>query len=264
MAVSVAASARHLHERHPKGASAAGTHAHTCRDCLEVEVGVSETRRHTLQRMRRRLLVFLATLIVATAVGAGGVGAATDSLDVSTDDPSPFTRDQQYASPSVEVLCDAERDGPRYRGSLDARALVAVLRSAGWSEDVLVAACCVTWHESAWRSDLISAENYNGTRDYGLFQINSIWAITPDPYLAARHGPFIIEPTTTATYSDAVYNSHYAHHIWEQYDLYHPAGGWSPWFAHRHCERRRTHHSTAAQRGYRTCRRRVLPARAAC
>ena len=207
-----------------------------------------------IRDMRQRLSVFLASLIVVGAFGVSGASAVTDRTVTIDPDPSPVTADGAYATPSVEALCEAERDGPRYRGSLHASTLIGVLRSAGWAEDLLVVACCITWHESAWRTGLIGAENAGGTHDYGLFQINSVWASNPDPYLDARHGPFNIDDAAAPTFSDGVYNSHYAHHIWEQYDLYHSEGGWYPWVARRRCDtRRRVRH--ARRGGASQCRR---------
>lgn len=34
---------------------------------------------------------------------------------------------------------------------------------------------CIAYHESKFNTKTISPKNRNGTRDYGLFQINSLW-----------------------------------------------------------------------------------------
>ena len=60
-------------------------------------------------------------------------------------------------------------------GALTADEVRADLSEAEWPEPWIPWALCITSHESGWHVDAIGAENHNGSRDYGLWQLNSHW-----------------------------------------------------------------------------------------
>lgn len=51
----------------------------------------------------------------------------------------------------------------------------SVLMSHGVDDKDIDTMMCIAYHESKYKAGAINHSNRNGTKDYGLFQINSIW-----------------------------------------------------------------------------------------
>ena len=65
--------------------------------------------------------------------------------------------------------------------------LLSFLMSSGVSAEDAKTLVCIAHEESKMKPNAINHKNKNGTKDYGLFQINSIWLdkckVTPDTLL---------------------------------------------------------------------------------
>lgn len=84
---------------------------------------------------------------------------------------------------------------------------------AGWSGNDVVTGTAVALAESGGKTDIIGPANSNGTRDYGLFQINSI------------HKP------TDKDWQNPVVNAQMAKGIWEGRKKA-TGNGWQAWSAY--------------------------------
>ena len=51
----------------------------------------------------------------------------------------------------------------------------AALSGYGIEDKDIDTLMCIAYHESKYKAEAINHSNRNGTKDYGLFQINSIW-----------------------------------------------------------------------------------------
>jgi hypothetical protein len=88
--------------------------------------------------------------------------------------------------------------------------VVRAARAAGWSGRDLITAVAVAGAESGYNATAVGKPNRNGSRDYGLWQINSV------------HNP------TAQNWRDPNVNARMAYQVWSQ------AGRkWSPWSAYK-------------------------------
>ncbi|OFV82828.1 MAG: hypothetical protein A2Y78_10150 [Acidobacteria bacterium RBG_13_68_16] len=86
--------------------------------------------------------------------------------------------------------------------------VVRAARAAGWSGTDLVTAVAIAGAESRYNATAVGKPNSNGSRDYGLWQINSV------------HNP------TAQNWRDPATNARMAHKVWSD------AGRkWTPWSA---------------------------------
>lgn len=58
---------------------------------------------------------------------------------------------------------------------MDPSLLLLTLVNSGVPTHDALTMVCIAKHESRYKATAINHKNWNGTKDYGLFQINSIW-----------------------------------------------------------------------------------------
>ena len=96
--------------------------------------------------------------------------------------------------------------------------VINVLVVAGWPQDEIQNALCITWAESSWIPNARNTHNANGTIDYGLFQVNSI------------HSP----PFDLLRWSDPYYNAAFALAVFRARELA-SGDGWGAWVTAQDC-----------------------------
>lgn len=69
---------------------------------------------------------------------------------------------------------DADKTQAKADGKLSANQVYSLATQAGFSADAAKTMVAIAWDESGFKTSAINTHNTNGSKDYGLFQINSV------------------------------------------------------------------------------------------
>ena len=119
------------------------------------------------QETKKRLIMIMLPMLGVLSVTGGAVSGYTDTSSLSAHaSPAPAT-----SIPPVSTYVPAQVGAD---GTLDSQMLKNVLAHVGFSGDSLRTAWALAMRESGGTPGIVSEPNSDGTRDYGLFQINDI------------------------------------------------------------------------------------------
>ncbi|XP_017137331.1 lysozyme D-like [Drosophila miranda] len=77
------------------------------------------------------------------------------------------------------VLVALALAAPAFGRTMDRCSLAREMSDLGVPRDQLARWTCIAEHESSYRTGVVGPENYNGSNDYGIFQINDYYWCAP-------------------------------------------------------------------------------------
>ncbi|XP_020801523.1 lysozyme B-like [Drosophila serrata] len=77
------------------------------------------------------------------------------------------------------VLIALALAAPAFGRTMDRCSLAREMSNLGVPRDQLARWTCIAEHESSYRTHVVGPTNYNGSNDYGIFQINDYYWCSP-------------------------------------------------------------------------------------